>query len=61
MSLVTANDKSFTNLDHEKKPNAIVAGGEVAFEIINAKGQRLCEDLVKSVLGLTLRRSREKG
>lgn len=43
------------DLDHEEKPDAIAARGEVGFEILDAEGQRPRENLVESVMRLPLR------
>lgn len=45
------------DLDHEKKPDAIAAVGEVAFEVLDAQGQGPRENLVERVLRLPLRGS----
>lgn len=45
------------DLDHEKKPGAIAAVGEVAFEVLDAQGQRPRENLVERVSRLPLRGS----
>lgn len=48
------------DLDHEEKPDAIIARGEEGFEILDAQGQRPRENLVESVVRLPLRESRVK-
>lgn len=48
------------DLDHEEKPDAIAARGEVGFEILDAQGQRPRENLVKSVVRLPLCQSTSK-
>lgn len=48
------------DLDHEKKPDAIAAVGEVALEVLDAQRQSPRENLVKRVLSLPLRGSSSK-
>lgn len=43
------------DLDHEEEPDAITAGGEVAFEILDAQRQRSRKYLVERLVGLALR------
>lgn len=43
------------DFDHQEKSNTIVATREVAFEVLDAKRQRPCEDPVERVVRLPLR------
>lgn len=49
---------SMGDLDHEEKPDAIAAVGEVALEVLDAQGQRPRENLIKRILRLPLGGSR---